>query len=194
MNTILDVKNFINYVKKPVQKNKVVIHGTAGGTYDGALQTFITGERGLSTHFIISELGQIYRLFDQAYFAYHAGINFRTISETSFGIEIVNWVNLTKRNGKYYTWTNKQIDPKYVLTTPVWRGNQYWHAITPTQHQALQYLLKYLCQKYNIRKKFYRVPDGTQFNTKQFTGILMHSTFHPTRLDFQNSIIPRISI
>ncbi len=36
-------------------------------------------------------------------------------------------------------------------------------------------------------------PNGN-FNTKDFTGILMHSTFHPTKMDFEPSIIPLISI
>ncbi len=192
---IIDVPNFKNYIQQEVSKNKIVIHGTAGGTYTGALQTFISGAKGVSTHFIISEDAKIYRLFPQKYFSYHAGSNFRTISQTSFGIEIVNWLSLKKVNNKYYTWTNKIIDPSRVKTTEEWRGVKYWHTITLQQYNALQFLLKYLCQKYNIRKKFFRnYNPNAEFNTKQFTGILQHSSFHPTKLDFQPSIIPKISI
>jgi len=32
------------------------------------------------------------------------------------------------------------------------------------------------------------------FNSNDFTGILQHSSFHPTKMDFEPSIIPRISI
>jgi|GEM_PF-4384029 N-acetyl-anhydromuramyl-L-alanine amidase AmpD len=60
---IIDVPNFKNYIQQEVSKNKIVIHGTAGGTYTGALQTFISGAKGVSTHFIISEDAKIYRLF-----------------------------------------------------------------------------------------------------------------------------------
>ena len=60
---IINVPKFTNYIKTPVTKNKIVIHGTYGGTYNGALQTFISGTKGVATHFIISEDAKIYRLF-----------------------------------------------------------------------------------------------------------------------------------
>jgi N-acetyl-anhydromuramyl-L-alanine amidase AmpD len=60
---IIDVNNFNNYIKTETIKSKIVLHGTYGGTYTGALQTFISGARGVSTHFIISEDAKIYRLF-----------------------------------------------------------------------------------------------------------------------------------
>lgn len=191
---IINVQNFKNYIPQQVKKNKIVIHGTAGGTFSGALQTFIMGQRGVATNFIISQDGTIHRLFDQKYFAYHAGGNFRTISQTSFGIQIVNWINLKMKNGQYYTWTNKKIHPSLVKVTEDWRGQKYWQIITPEQHKSLQFLLKYLCQKYSINKSFHREYDPSLFNTQQFNGILMHSSFHPTRLDFEPTIIPRISI
>lgn len=193
---IIDVNNFNNYIKTETIKSKIVLHGTYGGTYTGALQTFISGARGVSTHFIISEDAKIYRLFPQKYFAYHAGGNFRTISQTSFGIEIVNFLSLTYMRDNYYSWTNKIIPRQRVLEfQEPWRNCKYFQSITPQQHQSLQYLLKYLCQKYGIRKKFFREYNSNAgFNTKDFTGILQHSSFHPTKLDFEPSIIPRISI
>lgn len=192
---IIDVPNFTNYIKQKVNKNKVVIHGTYGGTYAGALQTFKTGSKGVATHFIISQDAKIYRLFPQEYFAYHAGKDFRTISQTSFGIEIVNWLSLKKIDGQYYAWTNKKIPMSRVKIVERWRNCKSFHTITPQQHKSLQFLLKYLCQKYNIRKKLYRQYDPKSgFNTKDFTGILFHSSFHSTRHDFEPSIIPPISI
>jgi len=53
-------------------------------------------------------------LFPEEYYAYHAGSKFRTISETSFGIEIVNWLYLTKSGSDYKTWVGSTIDPSRV--------------------------------------------------------------------------------
>jgi N-acetyl-anhydromuramyl-L-alanine amidase AmpD len=41
---------------------------------------------GVSVHYVIDRNGDIYQLFDEKYFAYHAGANFRNISKISFGI------------------------------------------------------------------------------------------------------------
>lgn len=40
---IIQVSGFTNFIKQQTAKNKIVIHGTYGGTYEGALQTFKTG-------------------------------------------------------------------------------------------------------------------------------------------------------
>ena len=190
-------KGFNNYIKKTIApKNKVVIHGTYGGTGTGAI-AWMNGPSGrhVATHYVIDENAIIWQLIPQQYFAYHAGSNFRTISQTSFGIQIVNFLSLKQLNGDYYSWTNKLIPRDQVISTPMWRGCTKFHAITLKQHQSLQYLLKYLCQKYGIRKKFYREYNPKAgFNTRQFTGILQHSSFHPTKMDFHPQVIPRISI
>lgn len=198
---VIHQKNFTNYVHKPppYRRNKIVIHGTAGGTAQGAI-SWMNNPNGagknVSVNFVIDEWGRIISLFPEQFYSYHAGSNFRIISESSFGIEIVNWLNLDKKGDKFYSWTNTLVDSSRVKQVSVpWRGYKYFHTITNQQFTSLCIVLKYLCEKYNIRKKFYRNydPNGN-FNTKDFTGILMHSTFHPTKMDFEPSIIPIISI
>lgn len=191
-----DVKNFTNYVQTPVSKNKIVIHGTAGGSANGAIHWMNGGAgRNVAVDFVIGQNARIYRLFPEEYYAYHAGSKFRTISETSFGIEIVNWLYLTKSGSDYKTWVGSTIDPSRVKQVNMWRGHKYFHTITQQQHASLQYLLKYLCQKYDIRKRLYRNYDPNYgFNTSDFSGILFHSTFHPSKMDWYPSIIPLIYI
>ncbi len=193
---IIQVKNFNNYIQQQTVKNKIVLHGTYGGTAEGAI-AWLNGQagKGVSVHYVIGEDGKIYQLFPQKFFAYHAGGNYRTISQTSFGIEIVNWLSLKNVQGIWRSWTNKAIPENRIIVTEPWRGCSHFHSITSQQHQAIQFLLKYLCQKYAIRKRFFRNYDPTAgFNTRDFTGILQHSSFHPTKMDFEPSIIPRISI
>lgn len=195
--TFNQVKDFNNYIDTPTIKNKIVIHGTFGGTGTGTISWFKNGSgQGVSTHFIIDQNGKIYRLFDQEYFAYHAGGNFRQLSRQSFGIQIVNWLNVTKDSrGVFYSWTGKVIQPERVKQVQTWRGKEYFQTITQNQHKSLEYLLKYLCQKYDIKKKFYRNYDeNLPVNNSNFSGILQHSTFHKTKMDFEPSIVPTIRI
>lgn len=194
---INDVKDFNNYIPSLSTKNKIVIHGTAGGTAIGAINWMKGGAgQGVAVHFVIDENGKIHRLFNQDYWAYHAGGNFRALSKQSFGIQIVNWLNLTKdKHGGFRSWTNNVIEPDRVSITDQWRNYKYFHTISKQQHEALQQLLKYLCQKYDITKKLYRNYDGNlPVNDESFSGILLHSTFHDTKMDFQPSIIPNIRI
>ena len=193
---IIQVKNFTNYINQNTTKSKIVLHGTYGGSAEGAI-SWLNGPagKGVSVHYVIGQDGKIYQLFPEQKFAYHAGGKFRTISQTSFGIQIVNFLSLKQLNGDYYSWTNKLIPRDQVISTPMWRGCTKFHAITLKQHQSLQYLLKYLCQKHGIRKRFFREYNPKAgFNTRQFTGILQHSSFHPTKMDFHPQVIPRISI
>ena len=194
---IIQVKNFNNYIHTDTEKKSIVLHGTYGGTAEGAI-TWLNGQagKGVSVHYVIGEDGKIYQLFPEQKFAYHAGGNFRTISQNSFGIEIVNFLSLKYIKNNYYSWTNKVIPRQRVLEfQEPWRNCKYFQSITPQQHQSLQYLLKYLCQKYGIRKRFFRDYDPKAgFNTRQFTGILQHSSFHPTKMDFHPQVIARISI
>lgn len=101
---IIPVQNFNNYIQQQTIKRIIVIHGTAGGTADGAI-TFMRKDsgKGVSVHYVIDKHGNIYQLFDEKYFAYHAGGNFKSISKASFGIQLVNWVNLSLINGQYYS-------------------------------------------------------------------------------------------
>lgn len=193
---IIQVKNFKNFVNQQTVKNKIIIHGTASGNAQGSIQ-WLSGQAGknVSVHFVIDKNGDIYQLVPEKYFSYNAGANFRKISQTSFSIEIVNWLNLQFINGKYYSWTKKQIDPLQVKIIEPWRNATAFQAITPQQHLALQDLLKYLCQKYNIKKKLYREYDpNAGFNKNEFNGILFHSSFHPSKMDFPPNLIPKISI
>lgn len=193
---IIQVKNFNNYIHTDTEKKSIVLHGTYGGTAQGAI-AWLNGQagKGVAVHYVIGQDAKIYQLFPESKFAYHAGGNFRTLSQQSFGIQIVNWLSLKYVQGEWRSWTNKVIPQNRIVVTQSWRGCTHFHSITPQQHEAIQYLLKYLCQKYGIRKRFFRNYDPTAgFNTRQFTGILQHSSFHSSKLDFQPSIIPRISI
>lgn len=88
---IVNVNKFNNYVQKETKKRVIVIHGTAGGTANGAIQFMkkYSGQN-VSVHYVIDRDGTIYQLFDDKYYAHHAGSNFRQLSKYSIGIQLVN--------------------------------------------------------------------------------------------------------
>ena len=71
-----------------LKANKIVIHGTAGSTASGAIAYM--KKCGLGVHYVIDQNGQLITMIQQDDVCYHAGANFRNVSQTSFSIEIVN--------------------------------------------------------------------------------------------------------
>lgn len=74
---ITQVQKFTNYKKIQTKKRMIVIHGTAGGTASGAIQFMrkYSGQN-VAVNYVIDRDGIIYKLFNQEYYAYHAGSNF----------------------------------------------------------------------------------------------------------------------
>ena len=175
------------------KKVGIVIHGTGGGTVDGAINAF--EPMGVSVPYIIDRLGNIYKLYDEALDHWHAGAKFRNISRKTIGIELVNWNHLTELNGLYYTWTNKLLKKDEVILAPnMWRGHKAFHNVTKPQHKALSELLAHLCEKYSIRKELTRDYNPDKINDANWSGICFHSSFHPEKTDFYPMVIDKIQI
>ena len=70
--------------------NLLLIHYTGMKTCDQALQRLCDPSAGVSSHFLISETGSIYKLVDEANRAWHAGVSFwqgeTDINSLSIGI------------------------------------------------------------------------------------------------------------
>jgi len=63
---IIQVKNFNNYIHTDTEKKSIVLHGTYGGTAEGAI-AWLNGQagRGVSVHYVIGEDAKIYQLFPE---------------------------------------------------------------------------------------------------------------------------------
>ena len=184
---------YIHSIKNKTRKDIIVLHGTGGGNVSGCVSSFTPSR--VSVPYVIDRNGDIYKLYDEAFDHWHAGGNFRDVSLRSIGIEIVCWNHLTLNSGKYYTWTKKEIPANDVkVFDRVWRGSKYFQKITEEQHSSVETLLDYLCDKYNIPKKFYRDQDTKLVKDKAFKGVVMHSTFHPEKMDFHPQLIDPIHL
>ncbi|NCB03107.1 MAG: N-acetylmuramoyl-L-alanine amidase [Spirochaetia bacterium] len=175
------------------KKTGIVIHGTGGGTVQGAVSTF--KGNGVSVPYIIDRDGQVYQLYDEAFDHFHAGANFRELSRCTIGIELVNWNHLIMKDNWFYNWVGKQIPDKEVFVSPrAWRGYSGFHRITEEQHKSLNDLLKILCEKHKITKALVRDFHPEVIKDKKWSGICFHSSFHPTKTDFYPLLIDKIKI
>ena len=185
--------NYKHGISTKTKKVGIVIHGTGGGTVDGAIASF--SPTGVSVPYIIDRTGNVYKLYDEALDHWHAGANFRDISRKTIGIELVNWNHLTELNGLYYTWTKKLVKKDEIVLSPkVWRGYQAFHNIPKAQHNALCELLALLCSKYSITKALTRDFNPDKIKDTKWSGICFHSSFHPEKTDFYPMAIDKIQI
>ena len=184
--------SYTHKIKSKTKKTGIVIHGTGGSTVDGCIASF--DPNAVSVPFIIDRDGKIYQLYDEAYDHYHAGSKFRALSRKTIGIELVNWNHLIKKSDGYYSWVNKRIDNDDVINTNLWRGYIAFQKVTEEQHKSLCELLKYLCEKYGIKKSLIRDYKPEIINNADWSGICFHSSFHPEKTDFHPSVINKILI
>jgi hypothetical protein len=105
--------------------------------------------------------GQIVQGFSSKYWAYHlglkqetftrAGVKFQWLDKISIGIEICNWGQISYKNGKYYTYVNREIPANQVQELEEgYRGFKLWHKYTDAQIESVRELLVYWNGKYGI--------------------------------------------
>ncbi len=103
----------------------VVLHHTAGGSTQSALNTLRSPSAGVSAHYLVGKDGKIYHLVDNKLAAWHAGVaalhgdTSPSVNNRSIGIEIVN-----EGDGK--------------------------HPFTAAQYKALEQLVPWLMKTYKV--------------------------------------------
>jgi len=143
---------------------KAITRGSYKGGYPkGAIVHFTAGRRnGLSTgidlqrstkmcYFLIDENGEVAQNFPLDEWGYHAGKSkwsglSGSVSDELVGIEVMCGGKLTEKNGKWYTWFNKEIPAKERRKVSkkdnIIAGT--YHAYTEEQEDALTGLLIWL--------------------------------------------------
>ena len=159
------------YFQEVFPKVQIYLHHTAGNanpfaTFDGwsgnaeRIATCVTigGHPGTVGRWAD---GQIVQGFSSKHWAYHlglktavftkAGVAYKSLDRTSVGIEVCNWGQLTVKDGKYFTYVNRELPASDVteLATP-YKGYKYFHKYTDAQIQSVKQLLLLWKEKYNI--------------------------------------------
>jgi len=204
------IVNEYSYYNEVFIKKNIVLHHTNGwvvakGTKDQPSMNHIgwwnsrntpeyTATNGrVSTAFSIDYAGNIYQHFDPKLWAYHLGLgkarNF--LDKQSIGIELTNEGSMKLIDGQFY-WYSGEVPIKYNRTndTPFhygkdWRGYTYFAPYSKQQIDATVWLLRYLCDEYNIERNFI---ENCEYKTDEifsnrFSGIYNHAN---VRLDKQD--------
>lgn len=153
------------YVNEITAKKWIFIHHTAGrhNPYK-VIDQWGRDQRGrIGTHYVIGGLpasgkdetkydGRILQAFKDEYWGYHLGkTKSRTMHRGSISIELCSAGRLTKKDGKFYTWYNAEVDPSQVLTlTEQYKGQLYFHKYSDKQIESLKALLILLSDTHGI--------------------------------------------
>jgi N-acetyl-anhydromuramyl-L-alanine amidase AmpD len=159
---------FSQYIREEHQKKQIYLHHTAGNPNGvGTFGWWQSNPERVATCVAISGKGnncvdgEIIQGFSSRYWAYHLGIKPITfkgfnlpvlqLDKISIGIEICNWGQLSEVNGKFYTYTGKEINQDEVieLDNP-YKGFRYFHSYTEKQINSVRDLLLLWNNKYGI--------------------------------------------
>ena len=178
------------YVHVNSDKKQIVLHHTASGPDpEAVVQWWNTQQDAVATAFVIGADGEIVQCFDDKYWAFHLGQTSGTrVDHVGVGIELCNWGFVsphpdgTLRN---YVKGVMREDEVVELATP-WRGFRYFHAYTPQQLAALEWLVVAIARRWGIY-----VQDS--FDEKWFetnlqartgaSGIWSHSSYRTDKTD-----------
>ena len=134
----------------------IVIHYTAGGSLDSAVNTFKDPDVQASAHVVVDKDGSLTQMVPFDHIAWHAGrsaFQDRTsLNRFSIGIEIVNAGRLEKSGSVWSSWFGRNYPEEEVIQA-VHRNEDrptYWERFTPEQVEAVFNLCQALKKRYGI--------------------------------------------
>ena len=183
------------FYQEETAKKKITLHFTMG-YLKGDIATLT--KQHVSVPFVVGRNGVIYNLFASKYWSYHLGpgaIGGNTeMSKECIGIEISN-IGPLKLIGNNLVTTYSDTDvycslaetQYYTKLSTKFRGNEYFATFTNVQYDAIGKLIKFLCAKYNIQKKFLNEPSRYEIMTeagfRDFNGIVSHANCRADKAD-----------
>lgn len=192
------------YVNETSKKTQIVLHLTAGSNRpDYVIQGWAADATRVGTHFVIGGMssagdkafdGAVYQAVPEEDFIYHLGLKGALFDNglhdrSSIGIEICNWIQLTRTpDGKFLNYVNREVPASQVVTLgTAYRGYLYYHAITDAQIVALRSLIQELCVRHGIvleKGKTYQDVDFAYDPKRAATQqITFHSAYRADKTD-----------
>lgn len=172
------------YYQGVYTKKYIFLHHTAGGSAASSISGWAQTPEHIATPYVIDRDGTIYECFDPKYWAYSLGVKGQTsLEKATIAIEIASYGALTEKNGKLFTYTNREIPADKAVRVD-FRGQKIWEAYTAEQIEALKQLLPYLIDKFKIpiqadRNNFWEYKNPATLPP----GIYSHSTVRKDKID-----------
>ena len=172
-----------NYICEARVKKQIYLHHTVSSTATSTIDWFKQLKYKVSTAFVVDKDGTIYQLFDPNYWAWHLG-NYASEYDNaqSIGIEIVNEGALSTNTGTLkWEYGNYNNEP-FTLDKP-WRGYTMFAPYTTKQVEAVAGLIRYLCNKFSIRREVINNFDFNKNLLGSYSGVLFHCNVHDGKTD-----------
>lgn len=153
----------------PLQPKWLVMHYTAMGGMDKALQRLTDQQSEVSAHLLIGRGGELVQMLPFNVVAWHAGVSewngLSNLNKYSIGIELDNAGWLTQENGRYFSWEGNEYPPEEVYHHQQQRQEEkaYWHAYSEVQLEVALKVANLLVKQYGIE------------------GVLAHQDIAPSR-------------
>ena len=123
--------------KKLEYPELIILHYTLGGNAMSSAHYLARKDTDESAHLVIGRDGGIIQLLPFDTVAWHAGQGEyegrRNLNQNTIGITLDNAGELHRRNGRFYSWFNKEYMPDEVYTDCVNGRAHYWQRYTETQ-------------------------------------------------------------
>ncbi len=171
----------------------IILHYTGGADALSSAHHLARPDTDVSAHLVIARDGGIIQLLPFDAVAWHAGRSAyegRTnLNRYSIGIEMDNAGQLHRREGRFYSWFNREYMPDEVYTDCGNGRARYWHNYTLAQLQSAFAVCKLLLNAYPIRHivghsdvSRRKTDPGPAFPMEKFRHqLLLHHTPHSPR-------------
>lgn len=148
------------YMAEVYTKNQIYLHHTVSpsDSIEGDFSWWEQTPDRVATAYIIRGDGQIFRLFEDKFWAHHLGLktaNNTILNRASIGIELDNAGQLRYDKGQYISSFGRIIPPERVQHYPNgFRGFMYFEKYSDAQIASLKELLIDLGKRYKINLKY----------------------------------------
>jgi N-acetyl-anhydromuramyl-L-alanine amidase AmpD len=188
------------YVAEEHPKKQIYLHHTAGNSSGiNVFKFWETTQERIATCVAISgpgsEDGQIVQGFSSKFWAFHLGLKestfqkhgvaYKSLDKTSIGIEICNWGQLTKKDGKFYNYVNKIVPEDQVIELDKeFKGYKYFHNYSDAQIESVRELLVLWKGRYNIPLTYNEDIWGISVRAlKGESGVFTHNSVRTDKID-----------
>jgi hypothetical protein len=168
-----------NYIKEGTNKERIIL----GNTYRLGMEHFLGWERRWNgkytgtAMFTIKLDGEIIEHFSPTYYSHF--MDDSSINESSITILLENEGWLMRDIGdenKYINYVGHIYNRKAEVLEKRWRNYRYWAPYSEKQVESSVWLIKKLCEEFNIPTK--AIGHNTNFiSPRKFKGVLYKSNF-----------------
>lgn len=190
------------YIAEEHPKKQIYLHHTAGNANgEQVFKGWESNAERIATCVTISGPGQgsvdgqIIQGFSSKHWAFHLGLKestfqracvpYQSLDKISIGIEICNWGQLTEKNGKFFTYVNRELPRSQVceLEKP-FKGHKYYHNYTDAQIESVKQLLLLWKDRYGIPLDYNEdIWDITPRALKAASGVFTHNSVRRDKVD-----------